>query len=183
MEYCCNVWARAPSCNLELLEKLQKRIYRTVGPSLAASLEPFAHCWNVASLSLFYRYYFGRCSSGLAQLVPVPFSWGRFTHYFNRLHGFSVTVHRYCKDVYVRGFFRHTARLCNSLHIECFPLTLSLELSFNCRFFLSRFPVCISVILFPVTPCLIVVVQPCMEWRKKKKKEEEHIHLLQRELL
>ena len=37
MEYCCHVWAAAPSCYLELLDKLQKRICRTVGPSLAAS--------------------------------------------------------------------------------------------------------------------------------------------------
>ena len=44
MEYCCHVWAGAPSCYLELLDKLQKRICRTVGPSLAASLEPLAHC-------------------------------------------------------------------------------------------------------------------------------------------
>ena len=50
MEYCCHVWAGAPSCYLELLDKLQKQIYRTVGPSLAVSLEPLAHCWNVASL-------------------------------------------------------------------------------------------------------------------------------------
>ena len=41
---------------------------------LAVSLEPLAHRRNVASLSLFYRYYFGRCSSELAQLVPLPFS-------------------------------------------------------------------------------------------------------------
>ena len=73
MEYCCHVWAGAPSCYLELLDKLQKRICRTVGPSLAASLEPLAHRWNVASLSLFYRYYFGKCSSELAQLVALPF--------------------------------------------------------------------------------------------------------------
>ena len=33
MEYCCHVWAGAPSCCLELLDKLQKRICRTVGPS------------------------------------------------------------------------------------------------------------------------------------------------------
>ena len=66
MEYCCHVWAGAPSCYLELLNMLQKRIYRTVGLSLAASLEPLAHRRNVASLSLFYRYYFGRCSSELA---------------------------------------------------------------------------------------------------------------------
>ena len=36
MEYCCHVWAGAPSCYLELLDKLQKLICRIVGPSLAA---------------------------------------------------------------------------------------------------------------------------------------------------
>ena len=74
MEYCCHVWAGAPSCYLELLDKLQKRICRTVGPSLAASLKDFAHHRNVTSLSHFYRYYFGRCWSELAQLVPLRFS-------------------------------------------------------------------------------------------------------------
>ena len=73
MEHCCHIWAGAPSCYLELQDKLQKRICRTVGPSLTASLEPLAHRRNVASLSLFYRYYFGRCSSELAQLVPLLF--------------------------------------------------------------------------------------------------------------
>ena len=56
MEYCCHIWAGAPNCYLELLDKLQKRITRTVGPSLAASLEPLAHRQNIASLSLYYRY-------------------------------------------------------------------------------------------------------------------------------
>ena len=40
MEYCCHVCAGVRSCHLKLLDKLQKRICRTVGPSLAASLEP-----------------------------------------------------------------------------------------------------------------------------------------------
>ena len=56
MEYCCHVWAGAPSWYLELLDNLQKQICRTVGPSLASSLEPLAHHRNVASSSLFYRY-------------------------------------------------------------------------------------------------------------------------------
>ena len=43
MEYCCQVWIGASSCYLELLVKLQKGICSTVGPSLAASLEPLAH--------------------------------------------------------------------------------------------------------------------------------------------
>ena len=129
MEYCCHVWAGAPSCYLELLDKLQKRICRSVGPSLAASLEPLPHRRNVASLSLFHRYYFGRCSSELAQLVPLPFSRGRSTRYSDRLHYFSVTIPRCYRDVYVNSFFRRTARLWNSQPIECFPLTLSLELT------------------------------------------------------
>ena len=73
LEYCCHVWTDAPSCYLELLEKLQKQICKTVAPSLTASLEPLAHCRNVTSLSLFCRYYFGRFSSELAQLIPLPF--------------------------------------------------------------------------------------------------------------
>ena len=52
MEYCCDVWAGTSSCYLELLDKLQKQICMTVGPSLAASLEPLAHHQNVASISL-----------------------------------------------------------------------------------------------------------------------------------
>ena len=59
MEYCCHIWAGAPSCYLDLVDKLQKWICRIVGPPLAGSLEPLAHRQNVASLSLFYRYYFG----------------------------------------------------------------------------------------------------------------------------
>ena len=55
LEYCCHVWAGATSCYLDLLDKLQKRICRTVRPSLAASFEPLAHHRNVASLSLFCR--------------------------------------------------------------------------------------------------------------------------------
>ena len=53
------VWAGAPSCYLELLDKLQKQIYKTFSPLVFAFLGPLAHCWNVASFSLF-------CSSQLA---------------------------------------------------------------------------------------------------------------------
>ena len=47
-EWCCYVWADARSCYLVLLDKLQKQIYRTVGPSLAAPLKTLAHCRIVA---------------------------------------------------------------------------------------------------------------------------------------
>ena len=74
VEYRCYVWAGVPSCYLELLDKLQQQICRAVGTSLAVSLVPLTHCLNVASLSFFYRYYFGRCSYELVQLVPFCYS-------------------------------------------------------------------------------------------------------------
>ena len=79
MEYCCHTWAGGPRCYLELLDKLQKPICTTVGPSLTASLEPLAHRQNVVSLSLFHIYiyiYIGitLVDLELAQLAPLPFS-------------------------------------------------------------------------------------------------------------
>ena len=74
-EYCGYIWTGAPSCFSDF-DKLQKGICRTVGPSLAASLEPLAHQRKVGSLSLFCRYYFVKCSSELAQLIPLLYSRG-----------------------------------------------------------------------------------------------------------
>ena len=73
MEYCCHVWAGAPSCYLELLGKLQKQICRTIGPLLAVSLEPLSHCGSVARLSFFYGYY---------TLVDVLQNWCNWFHFF-----------------------------------------------------------------------------------------------------
>ena len=75
-----HVWNTVVTCGLMpllgIVIQTKKRICRTVGPSLAGSLKPLAECRNVASLSLSHRYYFGRCYSEMAQLVPLPFSRG-----------------------------------------------------------------------------------------------------------
>ena len=85
-----------------------------------------AHRRNVASLSLFYRYYFGRCSSKLVELVPLPYSRGMSTLYSHRLLDFSVTIPRCYKDIYVNSFFPRITRLWNSLPIERFAFTYDL---------------------------------------------------------
>ena len=119
MEFCCYVWAGAPSCYLEFSDKLQKQICRIVGPSFATSFELVAHCRSVASL-----YDFCRCLSELAQLVLLPYSSSeRSNHYSDSLHVFPVNIPRCYKNFYVKHFFLCTARLWNSLPIECFPFT------------------------------------------------------------
>ena len=71
MEDCCHIWTGAPSCYLELLDKLQKRICRDVGPSFTTSLEPLIHLRNLVSLFLFCRY-----------LVDVHLNWLSWSHFF-----------------------------------------------------------------------------------------------------
>ena len=177
MEYYSHIWNGALSCSLKLFDKLQKRIYRTVGPSLATTIEPLIDHQNVASLNNFW-YYFGRCSSELAQLVPPPFSGEGSSRYSDRLYYFSVTIPRCYKDFYANSFFPCTARLWNSLSrifclIECFPLTYDLNgFKFGInghlltvgsfwRDFLCALMFCDS---FPLTPCYVLAVQLCMEW-------------------
>ena len=41
VEYCCHVWAGAPSCYLELLDKIQKQLCRIVGALLLSFLNPW----------------------------------------------------------------------------------------------------------------------------------------------
>ena len=73
----------------------------------------------------------------------------RPTCYSDRSQDFSVPIPKCYKDFYVNSFFPRTTRLWNSVPIECFPWAYDF--------------------LFPVTLCLVVAVQPCMEWIPIKK--------------
>ena len=57
----------------------------------------------------------------------TSFTRGRSTHCSDRLYDFSVIIPRCYKDVCVNSLFPRTARLGNSLPIECFPLTYDLS--------------------------------------------------------
>ena len=62
----------APNNYLDMLKKLQKQVHRTVGSTFVTSLESLVHLQNMASLSIFYQYYLGRCSSELDDLFLLP---------------------------------------------------------------------------------------------------------------
>ena len=85
MEYCCHVWAGAPKTHLQLLDRVEKRAKNLIGQPLANELLPLSVRRDVASLSLFYRYYFGRCSSALSESAPKPKVFSRGTCRVNLL--------------------------------------------------------------------------------------------------
>ena len=79
MEYCCHAWAGAPSCYLELLEKLQKRISRTVVLHLLLLFRP----WLINESLVF--------SIGIT-LVDVHLNWFNWLHFLNLERGLLVIL-------------------------------------------------------------------------------------------
>ena len=173
---CAHVWNTIVSSGLVSLVATwncytsykQNGICSTVGPSIAVYLEPLAHCQNIDSLSLFYRYYFSRCSSELAQLVPLPFSCGKSNGYSDRLHDSCVTISRCYKDNYFNSFFPCTASLWNSV---CKMLSFGLRSKSRINRHLLTvgtmkrdflYALIFLCFFFLVTPCLVVAVQPFM---------------------
>ena len=66
------------------------------------------------------KYYFGRYSSELAKLVPLPYSHRKLTPYSDRLHDFPVIIPGCYKDDHINSFFPATFGVCDSVPTECF---------------------------------------------------------------
>src|SRR3978361_2310049 len=80
LEYCSHIWSSAPKHTLNMLDSVQRRAIRLIGnPALTCSLQSLEHRRTVADLSLFYRYYHGRCSAQLAAVIPPGAIFGRHT--------------------------------------------------------------------------------------------------------
>ena len=119
MEYCCHVWPPGgPNFYLNKSGKLQKRLRRTVCPSLAASLEPLANRWNGASISLFYNF----------TLVDVHLNWLNWFRFLIPVTGpLVVPVNSNRELPMPTNVFPHTARFWNALPVVRFPLAYDLN--------------------------------------------------------
>ena len=71
LEYGSHLWRGASKYSLASLDTIQKRAIRLIDNSaLTDSLDSLAHRRNVSALSLYYRYYHGRCSDELKSVIP-----------------------------------------------------------------------------------------------------------------
>ena len=124
MEYCCHIWAGAPSCYLELLDKLKNEYAGLLVLQLLLLLNSWliVEMWQAKVFSI-----------GIT-LVDVLQNWLNWSHVLflegdlliimiDRMIFLSPFLDVTTMSVYVKSFFSRTARLCNSLPIECFPLT------------------------------------------------------------
>nr|CAI5839320.1 unnamed protein product [Callosobruchus analis] len=70
LEYCSHVWGCAPKHSLKLLDSIQNRAVKLIDTdNLTNNLHSLEDRRRVAGLSLFYRFYHGRCSSELSQII------------------------------------------------------------------------------------------------------------------
>ena len=129
MEYCSHIWAGSSQQALSTIDRVQKRMRGLVGDELFSSLQPLSLRSNVASLSLFYRYFHGKCSDELHSLVPPIREFSRNTRFAK-----STTSHPYFLQLpftrcvfHSNNFFPRTAAMW-SVSEECFPAEYNLDL-------------------------------------------------------
>ena len=112
MEYCSRIWSDA-SLQSRLLGRLQNRMKGLVGYDLFSTLQSLSHWRNVANLSLFYRYYFGKCAKELHDLVPKRQEFARNTRYDDSSckHPEFLRIPNIRRKFHEQSFFPRTASL------------------------------------------------------------------------
>ena len=121
MEYCCHLWAGAPRTHLYPLDRVERRVKNLVGQDASEKLEPLSVRRDVASLSLFYRYYYGQCSSSLSDCIPQAKVFTRTTRAATSSTMLQVQVESSRTVGRSRSFFVRTSQIWNELPDSVFP--------------------------------------------------------------
>ena len=125
LEYCSHIWGSSPYTSL--LDRVESKAIRLISdPSLTSTLDPLSLRRKVASLSLFYRYYFGHCSDELAACIPPPMARPRSTRQATFAHNYCVELFNARINRFSDGFFPSTSHLWNSLPSAVFPASFNL---------------------------------------------------------
>merc|ERR1712035_152844 len=91
MEHFSHVWGGSP-CTL-LFDKVEAKAFRLIDDArLTSSLDSLSLRRRVASLSIFYRIYFGHCSHELRSIIPPPLLRPRSTRQAVSSHNFCVRL-------------------------------------------------------------------------------------------
>ena len=135
MEYCSHIWGGSPYTSL--LDRVESKAYRLINKSsLTSNLDSLKLRRKVASLSIFYRFYFGRCSTELQSIIPPPLPRPRNTRQASHSHPYCVEILNSRINSFSNNFIPFTSQLWNSLPSYVFPPSYNLSLFKRqvCRF-------------------------------------------------
>ena len=87
-----------------------------------------AHRRNVSALSLYYRYYQGRCSDELKSVIPPKARFARSMRFADSQHSFAVKLEKCRTTSFANTFVPMTSRNWNyPLPASIFPSTYNLQ--------------------------------------------------------
>ena len=119
------MWRGASKYSLASLDTIQKRLIDD--SALTDSLDSLAHRRNVSALSLYYRYYHGRCSDELKSIIPPKACYARSTRFTDSQHSFAVKLEKCRTTSFTNTFVPMPSRNWNSLTASIFPSTYNLQ--------------------------------------------------------
>jgi hypothetical protein len=125
MEYCCHIWGGSSSCHI--LDRFQSKAFRLISSPLIDPIPSLSHRRDVASLSLFYRYYFGHCSLELSNCIPPPLHRPRLTRQAVDSHQYAVALSQNRIQRYAHSFFPRVSSMWNALPATVFPEDYNLQ--------------------------------------------------------
>ena len=120
MEYGSHVCG--DSTHTALLNRVESKAFRLINsPTLIDCIDSLTHRRNVASLSIFYRYFHADCSSELANCMPLPVPWARSTRLSTSSHPYFIRLPNARVNQYLHSFIPYTGKFGISLPMSVFP--------------------------------------------------------------
>ena len=110
------LWRGASKYSLATLDRIQKRAIRIIDDSaLTDSLDSLAHRRIVSALSLYYRYYHGKCSDELKSVIPLLKACSaRSTRFADSKHSFVIKLENCGTTSFANTLVPMTSRNWNS---------------------------------------------------------------------
>ena len=120
IEYGSHVWVS--STHTALLNRVESTAFRLINsPPLTDCLDSLSHSRNVASLSIFYRYFHADCYSDLANCMHTPLPRPRCTRLSTSSNPYYVHLPNARVNQYLHSVIPYTVKLLNSLSLSVFP--------------------------------------------------------------
>ena len=128
MEYCCHIWGAAAKSSLDLLDRVQKRAIRLINNTeITDRLDSLQHRRDVADLSIFYKYIYGKCSKEVYEIMPPREKRVRDTRAGTNAHCHAVILETVRTTKFQNDFFTRTAKKWNKMPASAFPLNYNIQ--------------------------------------------------------
>merc|ERR1711872_911104 len=114
---------------VRILDRVEAKAFRLINDASSTSqLDSLSLRRRVASLTIFYKYYFGNCSEEIKSIMPPPLPRPRNTRQTSVSHNFCVRLDNARIDAFNQSFIPLISRAWNDLLSSVFPASFNINL-------------------------------------------------------